>query len=201
MGISGQWVIRRHGDTSAEPYVGPGSHDEIYAIVDSWNREVEAIHRAQRNCPETFFYMERVIERVTVSAAAAIAGVDVSTIRTWARYGAVDAVKASGSWMIERESLRRRVALSRRTVSAQLAAFADADAAQAKAVELLEVGALVPLDAYRCLAVAANGADEYLVDTLAGSCTCKGHTYTGRCYHLLAATMLESRAAHIALAA
>lgn len=59
-GITGQWVIRRYGDPSPEPYVGPGSHDEISAIVTKWNRDVEHARRTQRNCAETCFYMERV---------------------------------------------------------------------------------------------------------------------------------------------
>jgi hypothetical protein len=58
------------------------------------------------------------------------------------------------------------------------------------------------LDAWRYLAVSSGGRDGYVVDTLAGSCTCKGYTYVGRCVHTVAAVILESRTtAQLALAA
>lgn len=139
---------------------------------------------------------------IDTAQAARLAGVTVHTIRAWARYGAIAAVKAAGRWVIDPESLRHRISLSRRTVAAQLAAFRDAKSAEGKAAELLELGALVPTGRpHRYLAVASNGADGYLVDTLAGSCTCKGHLYSSRCYHLAAAVMLESAPAPLALAA
>ena len=138
----------------------------------------------------------------TTAQAAHTAGVTPRTIRTWARMGAVTAVKVSGRWVIDTGSLRHRIALSRRTVAAQLAAFTDARSAQAKAEELVELGALIPLDAWRYLAVSSSGRDGYVVDTLAGSCTCKGYVHVGRCHHTVAAVMLESRTtAQLALAA
>lgn len=66
--IPGQWVIRRNGDNSPEPYAGPGSHDEIFAIVYAWNRYVEHAQATQRNCAETPFHMERVKEAPSVVA-------------------------------------------------------------------------------------------------------------------------------------
>lgn len=57
--IEGQWVIRRYGDTSSEPYVGPGTHEQILPIVQAWNRHVDHLKATQRNCAETGFYMER----------------------------------------------------------------------------------------------------------------------------------------------
>lgn len=129
----------------------------------------------------------------TTTQAAHQAGVTPATIRTWARYGAITAVKVAGRWVIDETTLRHRIALSRRTLTAQLAAFADPKATAAKAQEIVELGALIPLDAWRYLAVSSSGRDGYVVDTLAGSCTCKGYTYTSRCQHMVAAVMLETR--------
>lgn len=138
----------------------------------------------------------------TTAQAAHHAGVTPRTIRTWCQRGAVTAVKAGGRWVIDTDSLRHRIALTRRTVEAQLAAFTDTKAAQAKALELVELNALVSLDRYRYLAVGSNGTDGYVVNTLIGSCTCKGYTYTGHCYHMVAAVALETRvSAPLALAA
>jgi hypothetical protein len=138
----------------------------------------------------------------TTAEAARHAGVTTATIRTWCRIGAVSAVKAGGRWVIDTDSLRHRIALTRRTVQAQLAAFTDAKTAQAKAEEIVELGGLIPLDAWRYLAVSSSGRDGYVVDTLKGSCTCKGYTYTGHCVHNVAATMLDTRTtAPLALAA
>lgn len=140
-------------------------------------------------------------QELTTTQAATQAGVTVATIRTWARYGAIAATKTGGKWMVDLDSLRHRIALGRNTTAKQLAAFADPKAARTKAEEIVELGALVPLDAYRYLAVSSSGRDGYVVDTLAGSCTCKGYTYTGRCVHNVAATILETRAARLGLAA
>ncbi len=129
----------------------------------------------------------------TTTEAATHAGVTPATIRTWARRGAVSAVKVNGRWAIDTDSLRHRIALSRRTVTAQLAAFTDSKTAQAKAEEIVELDGLIPLDRYRYLAVSSSGRDGYVVDTLKGSCTCHGYVYTGRCYHMVAAVALETR--------
>lgn len=129
----------------------------------------------------------------TTTQAAQRAGVTVATIRGWARYGAVAAVKVSGRWNIDEASLTHRIALSRRTAAKQLAAFRDTTAAQAKADELIESGSLIHMgNPYTYLAVASTGGSGYVVNTVEGSCTCKGHTYLGHCYHYLAATMLAA---------
>lgn len=138
----------------------------------------------------------------TTAEAGRLAGVSPRTIRTWCAVGAVTATKVRGAWVIDVASLRHRIALSRRTVTTQLAAFTDPKAARLKAEELVELGALVPLDAWRYLAVSSSGRDGYVVDTLAGSCTCKGYVYVGRCHHTVAAVMLETRTiTQLALAA
>lgn len=138
----------------------------------------------------------------TTAEAAHTAGVTTTTIRQWARYGAVTARKVSGRWAIDTDSLRHRIALGRQSVTTQLAAFADPSAAEAKALELVELGALIALDSWRYLAVSSSGRDGYVVDTLAGSCTCKGWLYVGRCHHVVAAVMLDSRTTpQLALAA
>lgn len=139
----------------------------------------------------------------TTTEAAHHAGVTPATIRTWARVGAVAAVKVSGRWLVDVESLRHRISLSRRTVARQLAAFADAKTAQAKAEELIELGALVPMrNPYTYLAVSSKGTGGYVVDTLQGSCTCHGYVYGGKCYHLVAAVLAETTPAkRLALAA
>lgn len=139
----------------------------------------------------------------TTTEAAHQAGVTPATIRTWCRTGAVAAVKVAGRWVIDVESLRHRISLSRTTVARQLAAFADPRTTQAKAEEIVELGALIALDRWRYLAVSSSGRDGYVVDTLQGSCTCKGYTYTGRCQHMVAAVMLDTTipAKRLALAA
>lgn len=129
----------------------------------------------------------------TTAQAAQQAGVTVATIRTWARIGAVAATKSSGRWNIDEVSLRHRIALGRNTAAKQLAAFRDTAAAQAKADELLESGALIGLrNPYTYLAVSSSGGAGYVVNTVEGSCTCKGHVYSNHCYHLLAAVVLET---------
>jgi hypothetical protein len=129
----------------------------------------------------------------TTAQAAKQAGVTTATIRTWCRKGAVTAVKTNGAWAIDEASLRHRIALGRNTAAKQLAAFKDADAAKAKADELIESGALIGLrNAYTYLAVSSSGGSGYVVNTVEGSCTCNGNVYTGHCYHVLAAVTLET---------
>jgi uncharacterized Zn finger protein len=41
--------------------------------------------------------------------------------------------------------------------------------------------------------VSSDGSNTYLIDTLEGSCTCKGFAHAGRCYHQVAAAMLTAR--------
>lgn len=70
--------------------------------------------------------------------------------------------------------------------------FKNAEAAKAKALQLLTDKALVPTrHAGQYLATSTDGATAYLVDTVERSCTCKGHTRIGRCYHLVAADLVE----------
>jgi hypothetical protein len=84
----------------------------------------------------------------------------------------------------------RRVASCRRALAKHLAAFRNAATAEAKAVELIETGALVPASRPGLfLAVSSDGTDTYLIDTYEGSCTCRGHAHAGHCYHHLAAVM------------
>lgn len=94
----------------------------------------------------------------------------------------------------------------RRAAAAVIARpFKNAEAATTKALALLADKALVPTrHAGQYLAVASAGDAAYLVDTVEGSCTCKGHARTGRCYHLVAAQVAEittTRGAAYALAA
>jgi hypothetical protein len=129
----------------------------------------------------------------TTAAAAQRANVTAATIRRWARYGAITATKTRGRWNIDEASLTRRIALSRSTAAKQLAVFRDAAAARLKADELIEAGSLIQIgNPYTYLAVSSAGGSGYVVNTVEGSCTCKGHTYTGHCYHLLAAVTLQT---------
>ena len=130
---------------------------------------------------------------ITTATAARQARVTAATIRTWCRTGVIAAVKTGRRWAVSAASLRHRIALGRRTVTKQLAAFADANRAAAKALELIETGALVPASRRGLfLAVSSSATDTYFIDTAEGSCTCKGYAHTGRCYHLLAAVMVET---------
>lgn len=53
------------------------------------------------------------------SEAAAQAKVTAATIRTWCRMGAVAAVKVSGRWNIDTDSLARRIALTAKPITAE----------------------------------------------------------------------------------
>jgi hypothetical protein len=87
----------------------------------------------------------------------------------------------------------RRTAACRRALADQLAAFRDAASAEARAVEAIETGALVPASRPGLyLAVSSDGTGTYLIDTDEESCTCQGHARTGHCYHQVAAAMLET---------
>lgn len=139
---------------------------------------------------------------ITTATAARIARVTIDTIRAWCRIGAVAATKASGRWVVDTDSLTRRVTLGR-TLQAEkhadlidLSAFRDAKAAKAKALELIAEGGIIPGSRPGLfLAVASDGGNTYAIDTWEPSCTCKGHVYTGRCYHLVAATLIDRRTA------
>jgi hypothetical protein len=142
----------------------------------------------------------------TTTEAARQADVTPRTIRAWARMGAVAAVKVSGRWVVDTDSLRHRIAVGRRRVNAQLAQFRDADSARTKALELIEQGAIIPGSRSGLyFAVSTDASHTYFVDAAEGSCTCKGHVYSNRCYHAVAAAMLETgayaRTARLALAA
>lgn len=55
---------------------------------------------------------------MNTTAAAAEANVTVATVRTWCRYGAVEAAKVAGRWVIETASLARRIAIGARRAPA-----------------------------------------------------------------------------------
>jgi hypothetical protein len=138
---------------------------------------------------------------ITTATAAVQAHVTVATIRTWCRNGVVAAVKTGRRWAIDTASLLRRIAIGRRTVTRQLATFANPAAAETKAVELVEAGAIIPAGRRGLyLAVSTSADDRYLIDTINGSCTCKGHAHTGHCYHQVAAVMVESGVAELTAA-
>lgn len=87
---------------------------------------------------------------------------------------------------------RRHVAKA--AVVIDLTAFRDAKAAKNKAVELIEQAAIVPAGRPGLyLAASSDGSNTYLVDTVEGSCTCKGYAHQGRCYHQVAAALLDAR--------
>jgi hypothetical protein len=134
------------------------------------------------------------------ATAARIARVTVATVRAWCRIGAVAATKTHGRWVVDTDSLTRRVILGR-TLRAEraaevidLTAFRDAKTAKTKALELVESGAIIPGSRPGLfLAVTSDGMGMYAIDTQEPSCTCKGHIYTGHCYHMVAATLLSTR--------
>lgn len=75
-----------------------------------------------------------------------------------------------------------------------LSAFRNAQAAKDKATELVEQAGIIPAGRPGLyLAVASNGTDTYLVDSVEGSCTCKGFAHQGRCYHQVAAALMDAR--------
>jgi hypothetical protein len=135
-------------------------------------------------------------ETKTTAEAARQAGVTVATVRTWCRIGAVAAAKVSGRWAIDADSLAHRIALPAllRAEVIDLSAFRDAKGARDKAVELVEQAAIVPASRPGLfLAVSSDGSNTYLIDTVEGSCTCKGYVHAGRCFHGVAAALLEAR--------
>lgn len=75
-----------------------------------------------------------------------------------------------------------------------LTAFRDAQGARTKAAELVEQGGIVPAGRPGLfLAVSSDGTNTYLVDTLEGSCSCKGFAHQGRCFHGVAAALLTAQ--------
>ena len=135
------------------------------------------------------------------ATTARIARVSVTTIRAWARIGAVAATKTGRGWVVDLDSLARRVILGR-TLRAErtadlidLSEFRDAKAARSKALDLISEGGIVPASRQGLyLAVSSDGTATYAIDTLEPSCTCKGAIHTGRCFHLVAANLLDGRA-------
>lgn len=74
-----------------------------------------------------------------------------------------------------------------------LGAFRDAKATNSKATELIEQGGIVTgPDRGTYLAPSSDGTGFYLIDTVAGTCTCKGHMYAGHCFHAVAAAILQA---------
>lgn len=70
--------------------------------------------------------------------------------------------------------------------------FKGAESARVKALELIADRAIVPTrHDGQFLAVSSDGTNTYVVDTLERSCTCKGHQRVGRCFHMVAADVLE----------
>jgi SWIM zinc finger len=135
-------------------------------------------------------------ETKTTAEAARQAGVTVATVRAWCRIGAVAATKVSGRWAIDADSLAHRIALPAllRAEVIDLSAFRDAKGAKNKAVELVEQAGIVPASrAGLFLAVSSDGTNTYLIDTLEGSCTCRGFAHQNRCYHLVAAALLTAQ--------
>lgn len=140
----------------------------------------------------------------TTAEAARQAGVTIATVRDWCRIGAVAAVKTSGRWIIDPDSLARRIALPAllRAEVIDLSAFRDARAARDKATELVEQAAIVPASrAGLFLAVSSDGANTYLIDTVEGSCSCRGFAHQNRCYHLVAALLTAQSTTAFAAAA
>jgi hypothetical protein len=137
----------------------------------------------------------------TATAAATLAGVSLSTIRTWCRVGAVAAVKTAGKWVIDAASLARRIAIGAQREDARIAAieaaadlvdtsaFKDAKKARDKAVQILIDRSLVATrHEGQFLVVGSDAEHTYLVETVGErSCLCKGSAHWGRCSHLLAA--------------
>ncbi len=83
-----------------------------------------------------------------------------------------------------------------------VAEFKDGAAPLAKATQLIEDAAIIPTRIpSQYLATSSDGLTVYLVDTLERSCTCKGHTRCGHCYHLVAADALMMNAAPVRRAA
>lgn len=75
-----------------------------------------------------------------------------------------------------------------------LTEFRDARAAKSKATELIEQAGVIPASRVGLfMAVSSDGTNTYLVDTDEGSCTCKGYVNAGRCFHLVAANLLDGR--------
>lgn len=70
--------------------------------------------------------------------------------------------------------------------------FRDATTAHEKAEHLIETGKITRV---RAGVYAAEGSDQvtiYLVSVIDGTCTCKGHQHHGRCYHHVAARIVEA---------
>lgn len=80
-----------------------------------------------------------------------------------------------------------------------LTAFKDTAAARTKAMQLIADRAIVATrHAGQYLAVASQGDNTYLVDTIERSCTCKAGQRLGRCSHLVAGDILDTAARHTA---
>lgn len=70
--------------------------------------------------------------------------------------------------------------------------FKNADAAQAKALQLIaDKGIVRTRVAGQYLAVSSDGSQNYLVDVVEGSCMCPAGTKGRHCYHQVAANICE----------
>lgn len=132
---------------------------------------------------------------INTATAAHQAHVSTSTIRRWCRDEIIDAARIDRRWAIDADSLQAYV------VGKLLAAFRNADSAEAKALELIDQEALIagPRDGIY-FAKSSDGSDTYFVDTIERSCTCQGHANLGHCYHRVAAAMVETRTAELVAA-
>jgi Family of unknown function (DUF6011)/SWIM zinc finger len=75
-------------------------------------------------------------------------------------------------------------------IAAAAKASTAAPALVAKAIELIEDGALVHWTRNLFLAVSTDGTVAYEVDAAAGSCTCPAGVHGRPCYHVLAARIV-----------
>ncbi|MFB4300656.1 hypothetical protein [Actinomadura sp. NTSP31] len=102
-------------------------------------------------------------------------------------------------WREKQREDAERQALATATAAVDLSAFKDAASVLDKAEQLIIDGAIIPLrneGAY--LANGSDGVSTYYVDTVEQSCTCKAGQRLGRCNHLVAANILDHRAALLA---
>lgn len=102
-------------------------------------------------------------------------------------------------WREKRREDAERQALATATAAVDVSAFKDGARVLDKAEQLILDGAIVPLrheGAY--LANGSDGVSTYYVDTIENSCTCKAGQRLGRCNHLVAAHILDHRAALLA---
>ena len=68
------------------------------------------------------------------------------------------------------------------------------EAREIKGLELFQAGAVHPLQEAGLFRVENGRGKTYIVDLLAGTCTCPDHTFRGAtCKHLIAAQLYEAK--------